>query len=240
MLFVKDYSKFIQSSYGFITKYVVEKDQLFVYTTENEKNKPHVYSVTKDSLKYIDERLENQYMLVLKNRKLIEDDYSKNVCDKIIKGGEVVLYTLLAIMLFVSGLLNAVWPLISGLFFGACIFISSTLFADYKRRKFKEHLDLCQDYLNNRENLSKKRANDSNVIRNLSCDTLDLIEKKEKQKDMGLIENAFDVDLMDKMQLEDLRRLLIDYRICEGIKSEQTFVNIPEDKKLIKKKNKRK
>ena len=236
---MKDYSKYIKSSYGFITKYVVDRDQIFVYTAESEKDKPHVYLATKENLKYIDERLENQYKLILQNRNFIESDYSKTVCDKIIKIGEIILCVLFVGTMFASNILNIALPLVLGIILGSSAFIGSTLFAEYKREKLKEYLDLCQDYLNNRENLSIKRENDSNVIRSLSGKTLELIEKKEKQKDVGLIDSAFDIDLMDKMELQDLRRLLINYRICREIKNEQTFVNAAEKKKLIKKKERK-
>ena len=232
---MKDYSNFIQTPYGFIRKYEIVDNQLFVYTSENEKGKPHIYTATKENISYIDERLGNQYRLILKNRRIIKDEFMKKKSGVARNIGITLLIISLLIGIITSlGLGWALPMLISGLA-GFVFTVSGNAIADHMETKFDEELDLYQEYLNNREKISVKKDQDTNVTRYLSDNAANNIKEKEQLRNSGLIEIPFDIDFMDKIKLKDLRNLLTSYYICEDLKRRQSFL-VPEAYKTKTKK----
>ena len=87
--------------------------------------------------------------------------------------------------------------------------------------------------MKHRKNIEELSKTDENVTAYLSEETLSLIEENKKLKQQGTIDSAYNIDLMDKMSLKELKKLLLRYHICESIESEQQF-RIPEHKSKVK------
>lgn len=233
---MKDYSNFIQTPYGFIKKYEIIDNQLMVYTTESKRGEPHIYTATKENISYIDERLGNQYNMILKNRKIIKKDFMKKKCQPINLAG---LFTFGATVLAGSCVaieLATVMPLILTGLVGSIVLVSAYAITTSMEHKFDTTMDIYQDYLNQRENIAKKKIEDANVTRYLSDNATCKIKEKEQLRDSGLIDMPFNIDLMDKVKLKDLKKLLVSYYICEDLRQKQNFVVPKEYKTKTKKK----
>ena len=69
---MKDYSKYLGNSYGFITDISLTPSKISITTSKNDQNEPNEYDIKLS--KYYLERYEKQYQLIINNK------------DKIIKG----------------------------------------------------------------------------------------------------------------------------------------------------------
>ena len=83
--------------------------------------------------------------------------------------------------------------------------------------------------MKSRKNIEELARIDKNVTSYLNENTLFLIEENKKLKQQGTIDSVYNIDLMDKMELKELKKLLLRYHICESIETEQHF-RIPEQK----------
>ena len=152
---MKDYSKFIQSSYGFITKYEIVDDEIHVYTAETEKGEPHKYPANKEWITSVEKRLENQYKMVINNREVIKKDFlnRKSMPIKILAG-------LLILAFFVVGTIFTymqahVMPIVLGGIASILVSIFGAIVTFKISKKFDNELDLIEVYVNNRKNIEK-------------------------------------------------------------------------------------
>ena len=233
---MKDYSNFIPTPYGFITKYEIVGNQILVYTSENKKGKPHVYVATSDTIKYIDERLGNQYKMILKNRQIIKNEFIKKQCGVVAKIGVALSISTMIIGLVLAGTLGWLLPAFMGVIAATLTYGLAMAITEQMEKKFDQKLDIYQDYLNNREKIEEKRKEDENIIRYLSPKATSNIRGNEQLRESGLIDMALNIDFMDKVKLKDLRELLTSYRICEDLAKKQNFLVPNEYKKKVKKK----
>ena len=87
--------------------------------------------------------------------------------------------------------------------------------------------------MKHRKNIEELAKIDENVTAYLNEETLSLIEENKKLNQQGIIDSVYNIDLMDKMSLKELKKLLLRYHICETIESTQQF-RIPEQKQKNK------
>ena len=125
--------------------------------------------------------------------------------------------------------------LIPRLIFGfslASIFTANCI-KEIKENNLKKEIKQYIKYMKNRKNIEELAKIDENVTAYLNEETLSLIEENKKLNQQGIIDSVYNIDLMDKMSLKELKKLLLRYHICETIESTQQF-RIPEQKQKNK------
>ena len=219
---MKDYSNFIN---GFISGYEIKDDEILIYTPLTKKNEPIRKTLTKENLNRCEERLENQYRMVAEHQ------------DEIIKFNDKKMAKYLTALIIVSSIITTTSfvlfgaTLISRLIFGvslASVFTGSCLI-EVKNNNFRKEVKNYLKYMKSRKNIEELARIDKNVTSYLNENTLFLIEENYKLKQQGTIDSVYNIDLMDKMELKELKKLLLRYHICESIEVEQHF-RIPEQK----------
>ena len=238
---MKDYSKFIQSSYGFITHYEIVGDEIHIYTAETEKDEPQKMVATKENIAAVEARLENQYVMLLKNKDVIKEEGLKKVRELLLKvfgvGLSVVLVATVVLWIMQSAL-PAIFLAILAITGGAAC---SALTIAKMDKNFENQMHSIREYLEERQNIEERSKSDENITSYLSKKAKNKINTNNKLKKNGIIPNAFNIDFMDKADLEDLKKLLTRYSISVELEEKQYFVAPDEDKstKLTKKKIKK-
>ena len=108
-------------------------------------------------------------------------------------------------------------------------------------KNFENQMHSIREYLEERQNIEERSKSDENITSYLSKKAKNKINTNNKLKKNGIIPNAFNIDFMDKADLEDLKKLLTRYSISVELEEKQYFVAPDEDKstKLTKKKIKK-
>ena len=223
---MKDYSNFIN---GFITKYEIKDNEILIYTPHTKKNEPIIKPLTKENLKKCEVRLENQYKMIAEHQ------------EEIIKFNNKKIAPLYLLLLVLGGVITIMFflllgtTIISRIILGTYILSSiiTSCIIELKDNNFRKEVKRYLKYMKNRENIEELAKIDENVTAYLNEETLSLIEENKKLNQQGIIDSVYNIDLMDKMSLKELKKLLLRYHICESINSVQQF-RIPEQNHKIK------
>ena len=149
---MKDYSQFIPSPYGFITKYEIKDGKIYIYVSKS--NKPNIYPATKESIEYFDSRLETQYKLIVENKKIIEE-YLVNKRMNKITPIVLTIVAILTILTFTTGLTGILpWAITAFIATGSIISIIGIHKNQIK--KCKQEMNAIEIYLKNREDIENK------------------------------------------------------------------------------------
>ena len=223
---MKNYSNFIN---GFISSYEIKDGEILIHTPFIKKNEPIRKTLTKENIEKIEGRLENQYNMIIKNQ------------EEIIKFNNRKILPLVIFLIVAGASITAMSFILYGTTFISRIVLGSYLASfimggyikDKKDKKFRHELKDYLKYINNRDKIEVFAEKDKNVTAYLNEDTLSKIEENEKLKQQGTIDSVYNIDLMDKMSLKELKKLLLRYRLSESLEEEQNF-RIPEQKTVFK------
>lgn len=219
-LSMKDYSKFIN---GFITNYEIKDNEILIHTPLTKKNEPIRRPYTKENIQKYEDRLENQYKIIIENQEEIIKFNNKKT------GKYLLVWIIISSLITTSSFILFGATLISRLIFGfslASVFTASCI-NEIKENNFRNELKQYVKYMKHRQNIEELAKKDENVTAYLNQETLSLINGNEMLKQQGTIDSVYNIDLMDKISLEELKKLLLRYHISESIESEQHF-RIPE------------
>jgi len=213
---MKDYSNYIKN---FFSHYKIENGELLVYTPNTKKNEPHRLPLTKENIKKFESKLEKQYQILIDNQdKIIE--YEKNRKNFLLKVLLLILapIPIMAVIIYDAFLI----PLII-----MASYLSVALIGSYMIKKsidkFRKEIKQYIRYINNRLDIEKQSEIDKNVTTYLNQKTKNLIEENQTLKNQGTIDSVFNIDLMDKMSLKELKKLLQRYKLSKSIEEEQSF-----------------
>ena len=217
---MKDYSKFIN---GFITNYEIKDNEILIHTPLTKKNEPIRRPYTKENLQKYEARLEKQYNIIIENQEEIIKFNNKR------KSKYLTTWIIISSIITTASFILLGATLIPRLIFGfslASIFTANCI-KEMKENNFRNELKQYVKYMKNRQNIEELAKKDENVTAYLNQETLSLIEENEKLKQKGTIDSTYNIDLMDKISLKELKKLLLRYHISESIETEQQF-RIPE------------
>lgn len=219
---MKDYSKYIKSEYGFITdiKTNIEENTIEVTTSKSKKGEPHVYVLTKENLEKLYERLENQYKLLINNQFRILEDH-KNERKRKTKWIDIVGFAGLALTAFVSfvSFIQAMFLLI----LSSSILLGKHFIEKNQENKFKEELETYKYYIENRKNIESQDKKDNNITININTKTNNELVDNQELVNQQLIDETFNIGLMDKISLKQLKEILLRYKISKSLEEEQYF-----------------
>lgn len=213
---MKDYSNFIKN---FFSYYKIENGELLVYTPNTKKNEPHRLPLTKENIAKFESKLEKQYQILIDNQDQIIECEKKR--KKYLLGvllsvtGPIPIMSLIIYDAFLIPLITMASYLSLALI-GSCI-IKKT------EEKFKREIKQYIRYMQNRLDIEELSKTDKNIITYLNQKTKNLIEENQTLKNQGTIDSVFNIDLMDKMSLQELKKLLQRYKISKSLDEEQSF-----------------
>lgn len=232
------YSKYIPSSYGFITKLEIVDNVLHVYTDKTIKREPHKYPLGDKFSKYA-KRLEKQYELITEeeNLQLIKNDLITET-KKILNTGLLVLSApILLASGFTAIILSAIAPVMIGLIIEATLMVIRQLSLNKVESDFDDEMNMIKKYLKHRQDIETMSKQDINVTSNLSIDTLNRINTNQELHENHLIPEIYDITLLDDLisqqrSKSELKKLLTNYMICVALEEPQVFVN-PNEQQVI-------
>lgn len=221
---MKDYSEFIRSEYGFITKInpILENKTIEVTTSMSKKGKPHIYELNRENIKKLYGRLERQYKLLIENKdsvlKQLENKREKTF--KIVEIGGVtttIILLLVALLsefniLFALGLIPSV---------GA---VTSTLVSRAKFKKdFEDMIETYNYFLTHKEEIEALSKVDDNVTKDITVKTHNELVTSEKLLNEQLTDEQYTIVLIDSLPLKDLREISLRFKISKALDSEPYF-----------------
>ena len=219
---MKDYSKYIKSEYGFIIdiKTNIEENTIEVTTSKSKKGEPHVYVLTKENLEKLYQRLENQYKLLINNQFRILEDH-KNERKRKTKWIDIIAFAGLALTAIVSfvSFIQAMFLLI----LSSSILLGKHFIEKNQENKFKEELETYKYYLENRKNIESQDKKDNNITININTKTNNELVDNQELVNQQLIDETFNIGLMDKISLKQLKEILLRYKISKALEEEQYF-----------------
>lgn len=221
---MKDYSKFIQSSYGFITKYEIVGDEIHVYTAETKKGEPHKYPATKEWIKYVEDRLENQYKLLFENKDFIKEDFMKQCRNTVKRIAMILIGAILGLGAGFSIVFSSVVSGVLSIILSLLVVLASKKRISNIGENFDEEINTFESYFANRKLIETTVKKDKNPIEYLTSKATKKIASNEKLKEQGTIDSVFNIDFMDNINPKDLKKIVDRYLISVGLNSEQTFV----------------
>ena len=229
---MKDYSKYIKSEYGFITdiKTNIEENTIEVTTSKSKKGEPHIYVLTKENLEKLYERLENQYKLLINNQFRILEDH-KNERKRKTKWIDIVGFAGLALTVIVSfvSFIQAMFLLI----LSSSILLGKHFIEKNQENKFKEELETYKYYIENRKNIESQDKKDNNITININTKTNNELVDNQELVNQQLIDETFNIGLMDKISLKQLKEILLRYKISKSLEEDQYF-HIEEEQETKK------
>lgn len=229
---MKDYSKYIKSEYGFITdiKTNIEENTIEVTTSKSKKGEPHIYVLTKENLEKLYERLENQYKLLINNQFRILEDH-KNERKRKTKWIDIVGFAGLALTVMVSfvSFIQAMFLLI----LSSSILLGKHFIEKNQENKFKEELETYKYYLENRKKIESQDKKDNNITININTKTNNELVDNQELVNQQLIDETFNIGLMDKISLKQLKEILLRYKISKSLEEDQYF-HIEEEQETKK------
>lgn len=219
---MKDYSKYIKSEYGFIIdiKTNIEENTIEVTTSKSKKGEPHVYVLTKENLEKLYQRLENQYKLLINNQFRILEDH-KNERKRKTKWIDIIAFAGLALTAIVSfvSFIQAMFLLI----LSSSILLGKHFIEKNQENKFKEELETYKYYLENRKNIESQDKKDNNITININTKTNNELVDNQELVNQQLIDETFNIGLMDKISLKQLKEILLRYKISKALEEDQYF-----------------
>ena len=214
---MKDYSEFIKEIEGYVTGYDIEAGQLKVHNPKIKRNEPQIYPANLENTRYYDKRMEFQY------KKLISE---KDEIIKYKRKGKIIMNLVCNIILAtIISILILLYSLNYIIGIGLFLLTSGSIALLTKKQedKFIDDLKQYESYIEKKERIEELEKTDPNITRYLNEETLSLIEENKKLKEQQIIDSTFNINLMDKMQLAELRTLVLRYDLCEGLQKEQYF-----------------
>ena len=223
---MKNYSNFIN---GFISKYEIKDGQILIYTPITKKNEPYIMPETKENIDYVESRLEKQYKLIIKNQEeILKYNHTRNFKLLGIYAGITFISMIFLLILLGSSILTTT---ING------ILLSSVFAFNYinnrAEKRFKDEIKQYKRYMEHNKQIEEAAKKDNNITKYLSKKTISKIEDKQKLKEQESIDCVYNIDLMDKMSLEDLKKLLTRYKLYMSLKEEQNF-KVPQQKPIFR------
>lgn len=225
---MKDYSKYFENPCSFITNILVdeEKEEIYVTFANNIVNK---YPCTKENIKFLYQRLEDQYSMSFANSEKVSSNKARPVFIGVAMTSAVLLAAMLTLNL----------PIPSVYAYGAigCIGISIGGFAFNELAiigKNRNTLKIYELYLKNRESLEEAAFKDQNILSKVSEEGHENLRKENNLIGKNLLElgETFNVNWMDKASLSDLKTIATQLKIYQGLQQPVEFI---EDKSKTKK-----
>lgn len=228
---MKDYSKYFENPCSFITNILVdeEKEEIYVTFANNIVNK---YPCTKENIKFLYQRLEEQYSMSFANSEKVSSN----------KARSFFIGTALTAAIFLAVTLGLNLPVSSILAYGAigCVGVSVGGFAFNELAvigKNRKTLKIYELYLKNRESLEEAAFKDQNILSKVSEEGRENLRKENGLIGKNLLElgETFNVNWMDKASLNDLKTIATQLKIYQGLQQPVEFVeDKPKTKKRIK------
>lgn len=225
-----NYSEYIKSRYGFVEGYEVKGEELLVTTPDTKKDKPHKFEATKENTKYFDNRLGNQYRLLINHQEEIVKDKTKKARGKLYPIATVLTIFAIALRILNMPLLYPAILFVSSL---SLIGIGETVIS-FKKQSFRNKMLMYKDYIENRREIEEMAKQDKNIVEYLNEETVQRIKTNEELQQQKKIEDVFNIDLMDRMSLEQLKELLTRYKISQKLYEDQIFIISEESKPKTK------
>lgn len=224
---MKDYSEFIKSEYGFITNIDIDKEnnRIEVMTSKSKKGEPHIYCLSKENLDRLYKRLENQYKLLIENSEEIYENNKNNKNKKFLVSTFVTTCIITALILSaVSLFLTKLLPLLLSIVLSLTC-ISVYAISENKQKKYKEMIELYKFYLENSKEMEEYIKEDLNIQSQIKDKTADVISLNQELQNERLIDNVYDINLMDKVSLKELKNMLLRYQISKALDEEPYYEN---------------
>ena len=105
---------------------------------------------------------------------------------------------------------------------------------EYSEETFKEEVKQYKKYMEHRQKIEQAAKEDENITKYLKESTISKIEENTKLKEQGTIDSVYNIDLMDKMSLQELKKLLTRYKLYTSLQEEQNF-KVPQQNPIFKK-----
>lgn len=217
---MKDYSKYLGNSYGFITDISLTPSKISITTSKNDQNEPNEYDIKLS--KYYLERYEKQYQLIINNK------------DKIIKGEtkKYKIYYLIGLLICLIPFISL--PIITNKILTSIILVIgiSTILTGAKeiynyKQEFNREMQLYKRILENKDKIETAIANDKNVTKYLDEQTKKCLEENQRLHNVGAVDDVININFIDKSSLEGLSKLLKMTKISNALQDELIVLNQP-------------
>lgn len=218
---MKDYSKYIPNSFGFITKLEIVGDEVHVWTPESKKGEPHKYPL--EEFARLQKRLEKQYKLIIENKESLKKDYLKKFNKVLLTVGGSIVAIMIVAALAISAKYNI--PIYALLSAPVTIAAASIITRIQKGNNFDTEMQTYETYLKERKSLEALSKEDKNITNSLNRQTSSRIQTNEELQEQGIIQDVFNIDFMDKTSLKQLQEMLTKYQISKSLQERQVFVN---------------
>lgn len=218
---MKDYSKYIPNSFGFITKLEIVGDEVHVWTPESKRGEPHKYSL--EEFARLQKRLEKQYKLIIENKESLKKDYMKKLNKVLLTVGGSIVAIMIVAALAISAKYNI--PIYALLSAPVTVAAASIITRIQKGNNFDTEMQTYETYLKERKSLEALSKEDKNITNSLNRQTTSRIQTNEELQEQGIIQDVFNIDFMDKTSLKQLQEMLTKYQISKSLQERQVFVN---------------
>jgi len=216
---MKDYSKYFKNSEAFIEYYGTDDKVIYVKFAGSKKYQ--TYPLTKGNLEMFDKRMEEQYNNVIENSSLFN--------------GSKKMFVLIAIMIitaliglitgyvinFAPEVLNTI---ITFLFSLLCVEIVAVGISIINLCVNEHKLSVYKEFIQSKQKLADASKKEKNITKNIEPEQL---KEQYHLKDKGLISTEFNTNFMDNMSIKELKELLTQLKIYQGL---QQPVELDEEK----------
>ena len=233
-----DYSKYFEKPSEFVNNYEIENDEIVINTKNTDQGSIRRKQATKTRIKYYEKKLEHQYKTIIrKQEKILQDKINIKT---------IIYYAITVTICILSIISSSFSDILGMLLCGTSILtllISSIDNAIFTIR-FKSKLNLYEVFIREKKQIEKTYESNQNITKGLSPKSLNILNHNRDLKERNLIDSIFNIDLMDKISLQDLRKIIYAYSshecLSESIIAENPELKIISYKDKIKRKIRRK
>ena len=210
---MKDYSSFFNNPESYMLKYNCDLENQEIQVTYASK-KTNTYPLTKETLNIFERRLENQYEKAIENHDEINNKYLKRMF--ILALTSIAIFGLTFLTL---GKLVQLPSLILSMM--GSISLISALAVGVKAINTYRKKNIYKEYLQNKNELTHAAMMENNITKNIS--KKEQISNEQLLVDANLTNMTFNVHLMDKLPIKDLKELLVQLKIYQGLQEPVEF-----------------
>ena len=216
---MKDYSQFFKNPESFITECNIDEENEVISTTFSRKsdNAEFIYPLEKGRLTKLHNKLTNQYQKLIENKNLFFKSKRRRVnkIRKILLSAVIALgVSTTAAIIFNLGALAIILTFLS--LSSLTALICNELNAHDEVESFKVY----EEYLEKTKDLEQTVPQEENILGHIkNPETLYALEKQNSLYEKGFTDNVFNTFFMDEANVEDLKRILTNLKVYQGLQA---------------------
>lgn len=234
---MNDYSKFFENPESYITSIDVNPKNSSKFTVTYSGGIRCEYELTRENLKAMYKRIEDQYLKIINNKRLI---FSNKKINTTLIG---LILSAIGSFIFCVTSGTVTDPLILTAFGAVSLGVTGIGLNSAINSSKRNVFTIYETFLKNLQDIEQAAKNDKNILSGINKESTKILDAEKELASKGLTESEFSVNSMDKISISELKKILHQYKIYLGLQqkvelNQEIYKGSRMGKSRVKRKNK--